>query len=385
MKNSSLKSADWWDEPETVPVAQIKHQGRWHRRLIKVFIWASVLLMPLLILTTAALASLLLTSAEEPNAAGRHAGASEQVAQARVLVEDWLGQEPGPVPDGRVVSFLGSTAAPVSSDGSDDGDDAASTDRLVTYTFAVTAPTGLYQASIQLAQDATGGVHAVADPALIPMRAAGADNGDLAWPWPGIESAPSAEEFDVAVSSWAAAFTSGDPATLKQTVGDPHQDHTYLPMSGVTFSEIQIEQVGALWGEKQTEDTRPKQVIMRINVTPIWSGADDTENDTDPAMVSYDVLLDRANTASPVVVAWGPPGPHTALEPYGNAVPGTSGDGTAASPLNPADASSTTIPSESSPPEATSEPADAPPAASAMPRQDEAGDAPADNADGNRE
>ena len=51
--------------------------------------------------------------------------------------------------------------------------------------------------------------------------------------------------------------------------------------------------------------------------------------------LTYDLLLDKADTAAPVVVAWGSPG--AALEPYGNGVVGrTFSSASAPPPVAPA-------------------------------------------------
>ncbi len=133
------------------------------------------------------------------------------------------------------------------------------------------------------------------------------------------------------MNAWLAAYTSGDPAALKQVVGDPDSNRSYLPLSGVTLSSPSIGPVGWLWGDDQNrgQDPLPHQALLRVTVGGAWAGQTPAPGGTVPTL-TYDLLLDKADTAAPVVVAWGSPG--APLTEYGNAVTGRTLPTTSAPP-----------------------------------------------------
>ena len=60
-------------------------------------------------------------------------------------------------------------------------------------------------------------------------------------------------------------------------------------------------------------------MIAQVRVDVAWKSQGEAgTGETAPAL-TYDVLIDRANTASPNIVAWGAPGTGPSLKKFGNA------------------------------------------------------------------
>jgi hypothetical protein len=362
MRNATVQ--DWWQEPEFVSAAPIQQPRRWVAVVNKIYLWTAAILLPITLLLIMALGLKVLRAPTAPAATNQTQG-TQATAQAQVLIEDWLGTDPQPVPGGRIVSFLSATPTGTAKRGSDTQTDEGVNAQLTTYRFVVAdSSSRLYQASIQLARSAKEGTTQLGTPALVPIPSGtNPAAGENTWPWPGLDEVSVTSEYDTAVEAWAKAFTSGDPAALKQVVGDPDSAHSYLPLSGVTFTNIQIGQVGALWGKDQepSETARPERVIARVSVSAEWSGHTAQNNSQYPT-ITYDLLLDRANTGAPVVVAWGAPGT-ASLTPYSNAVASVAGTtattGSSAEPATSSSAEPSATPSPSTTP-ATSGSATAP-------------------------
>lgn len=309
-----VKNVDWWDEPDTLPVVVDPNKGKIRKRLVTAYLWVSALLFPFLIFAVVVLVVRTVSPAVGAAGDGVDAAATREAAQAQVAVEKWLAGKPSPLPGGRVISYIGSTSkAAQQRDGQQAGERS-----LTTYSFVLADLAGqMYETSIQMLVTPTGATP-LADPALVPIPAAESEAGGQAeWPWPGVASMAAAPEYGPAVTAWAKAYTGGDPAALKLAVGDPAADRFYMPLTGVSFADIDIAQVGALWADDQdrTKEPRPRQALLRITVSALWG--DQTAATQRPSL-TYDLLLDRADTAAPAVVAWGPPGAD--LKPYGNAV-----------------------------------------------------------------
>ena len=307
---------DWWDLPDTVsaPDAATVQRGRRWRRLITGYVWAAVILLPLALLAVFLLAGRALTP--DPTGPDTAVSGTEEQAQAQVALERWIGQDPSPLPGGRVVALIDATnQTPAPTHPGETVDY-----RIATYRFVVAdSRQTLYTTGVQLAITPDGPV-LLAQPALLPIPAGTSTQGGQ-WPWPGVEAGTPQPAYPAAVNAWLAGYTSGDPAALKQVVGDPDPNRSYLPLSGVTLSSPSIGPVGWLWGEDQTrgQDPLPHQALLRVTVGAAWAGQTAAPGGTVPTL-SYDLLLDKADTAAPVILAWGSPG--APLVEYGNAVVG---------------------------------------------------------------
>ncbi|WP_344807235.1 hypothetical protein, partial [Microlunatus ginsengisoli] len=292
---------DWWDVPEAVPSpdSTTERRGRRWRRLITVYVWAAVILLPLALLAVFVLAGKQLSSGA--TAPDTTVSGTQEAAQAQVLLERWIAQDPSPLPGGRVVTLIDATSQTPAPAHPGEAVDY----RLVTYRFVVAdAHQALYTTGVQVAVTADGPV-LLAQPALLPVPATGTNAFGGQWPWPGVEAGTPQAAYPAAVNAWLAAYSSGDPAALKQAVGDPDATRSYLPLSGVTLSGPTIGPVGWLWGSGQQRgtDALPHQALLRVTVGAIWTGQTPAPGGTVPTL-TYDLLLDKADTAAPVVVAW---------------------------------------------------------------------------------
>jgi len=306
---------------ENYPVKKRRRRSR----LINAYIIGTIGLFPIAILVIIVLAAQLATGGIGKDAPQSSAGVDPQVAIAQTQVEKWLDSATSPLPGGRVLAYNGSSSA---APAVDKRTRQTQPDyRLNTYRFTVEGADGqLYQTSAQLVTSSQG-TSLFAEPALLPLPGGVSDQARSdqdAWPWPGVEQGTASDAFEPAIKEWADAYTSGDPAALKQAINDPNQGRTYLPLNGIKFTKIDIAQVGNLWAKgdnRQAENARPSQALVRINVSTV----DDASTDQ-AAQLTYDLLLDQANSASPIVVAWGSPGAQ--LSPYVNGVSAAAAKGT---------------------------------------------------------
>ena len=90
-----------------------------------------------------------------------------------------------------------------------------------------------FTAEVQVAVDGQNRSRVLSGPSLTPLPVLDPDASRGAGPWPGRDAGPATESVTAAVRAWAAAYTSGDPAALRLTVGDPDRGRTYLPLTGV--------------------------------------------------------------------------------------------------------------------------------------------------------
>ena len=220
---------DWWNLPDTVPAqdsATVRKGRRW-RRLITGYVWAAVILLPLALLAVFVLAGKQL--AGDDTAPDRIVSATQEAAQAQVALERWMAQDPSPLPGGRVVALIDATSqtpAPTRPGETVDY-------RIATYRFVVAdKQQTLYTTGVQLAITPDGPV-LLAQPALLPIPTTGSGAQGGQWPWPGVDAGTAQTAYAAAVNAWLAAYTSGDPAALKQAIGDPDATRSYLPLSGV--------------------------------------------------------------------------------------------------------------------------------------------------------
>lgn len=311
-----------WEVADEVPRAglpdevRLNRRAKWYRR----WILASLVLLPV------ALLALIITvgnTASADKAPPPATLSSHTRAAATVAVERWLGSKPAPLPGGHIVAWEKATTTSVQHEPSQaEKQGPPVTTELHTFTLA--SPDGLlFTSQVTTASSPAYGVKVLTTPSLVPVAATGDSFPDTPL-WPGLEDAPSSPEVEAAVNQWAAAYTSGDPQLLRQVVQDPDRDHAYVPLAGAAFTTVQVGDVGAIWGKDQTDrdgDVYPDTVVVNVTATIRWAGAQ-TKTDDEPASTSYDLLVSKANTAAPTVVAWGGSGTGETLQPYANAVTG---------------------------------------------------------------
>jgi len=318
MPRRRVPASSWLTDTEERPRPGALSGARIRRRarVFRVYLWAAAGLCPLLLLALLAA----LTAPTAPAASGQSDAASPGRAAATERVLDWLaGPDPG-LPGGRLLLFTG--AHPVDTPTTDD----TAGDPPVTVevdTFVVVDDRGnTFTAEVQLAVDGNGRAAVLSGPSLTPLPQPDPDLARNAGPWPGRASGQPTAPVTVAVRAWAAAFTSGDPATLRLAVADPDPARGYLPLTGVGSARTTVGSATVL---------DPATVVVRAELAVTWaptaeaaSAVSTPANPTpavSPPVIGFDVLVTGADGAAPRVVAWGGPGTGPALTAFQNAAP----------------------------------------------------------------
>lgn len=315
-------------------------------KLLKPYMWvATVALVPMLFLGIGTISNMNNQIEEVQTAvANQQIGASSQGrAVATIAIENWLAQPQPPLPGGRILSWDGSRAVQRSERVDENNQDVSAKDKfeseINTFTL-VDEYHRLWTASVLVKIDPRGGAKAEGGPSLMPKVSSATDGWEEGSPWPGIESDPSVltDPLKTAVNTWAEAFTSGDPSRLTVAVGDPDNSHVYVPMSGIQSVEVNVTD-----GATQAYGVG-SVVIAQVQLDILWAGQSPPQSGSTRNTVSttFDVLVDKADTASPLVVAWGAPGSGPTLVKYTNAVTG-----------RPVDQPATPVPTPSASPSAT--------------------------------
>lgn len=315
------KGGRWWEEAEEVPRAGLPDAKRLERRakIYRRFVLASVVLTPFLILVAIVLAANLLSDDEQaaPKAQIPYA---ETKADAIIEVRRWLGQDPSPFPGGVLVGWdsADSKKAP-------DPDGTAGKDyHIEVHRLTIAASNGaLYDTTVTLGVSDSIGSYVLGEPTLV-ARAPSVTT-FAGTPWPDALDYPAPDAVASAVTTWAEAYSSGDPNALRIAVQDTSSTHSYMPLSGASLSNGEITESAGVWPSGTTEEERtssdPPKMLIQATFDIKWKGQK-KRNDESPATVTYDLLVTKADTAAPVVVAWGGAGTGPSLKEYGNAVTG---------------------------------------------------------------
>jgi hypothetical protein len=168
---------------------------------------------------------------------------------------------------------------------------------------------------------------ALGGPSLTIMPATNTSSG---WatgaPWSGISSSVTVTApVQSAIDGWLAAFTSGSGSQLRLAIGDTSSSVYYVAMSGIasaTDTAVAAATRAAPNQAPTATSTNHSAEIVEVTVSLLWKGekAPAFGSSTSGPQTTMDLLLERADTAAPVVVAWGPPGSGPGLVPYQNAV-----------------------------------------------------------------
>ena len=325
---------DWYeDEAEEVPNPQLPDARRlarrqvWTRRYVK----ASVILCPVLLL--AALAAVTKARHGTPQAAP---GSPGQVA-ATLALDQWLAEQPSPLPGASILSYDGAEAVPPPKGYK--GAPLTWRGAIETFTL-VTQPTSTSPATwhvgVEVAIDRSGGAVALSGPSFLPATQAQSGSWDQGGPWPGLAATSSVSgAVQTVINNWLAAYTSGNDASLHLAVGDPNSSHTYVALSGVRQASDTVLAAAAIGKVSQDElvvevalnlvfdhEPAPPSSLAGAGLSGAGlSGAGGTSGSAGP-QTTMDLLVAHASSAAPVVVAWGPPGSGPSLRPYENALGG---------------------------------------------------------------
>ena len=336
MSRASAGSS-WLTDNQEEPRADALLGNRFRRRarFYRVYLLASAVLAPLMLLALAASVSTTPASTSAPppdqDSPGR--------AAATEAMMDWLSAPNPGLVDGRLLLWSGARAIaqPATENGGTASDVAVSAE--VDSFVVVDGAGNRFTAEFQVALDGQGRSKVLSGPSLTPLPVLDPDTTRNAGPWPGRPASPSPEPVAAAVRAWAAAYTSGDPAALRLTVGDPDRARSYLPLTGVATAATAVGACTAL---------DPATMVVRVELNVTWSASTATSTaNASPAVdppapppVTFDVLVTGADTAAPRVVAWGGPGAGPTLVAFGNAV----AMGDAVRPTAPAVSAPTTAP-----------------------------------------
>jgi hypothetical protein len=218
---------------------------------------------------------------------------------------------------------------------------AASTDDTTTTVFDPSSSVGTlwtetYSVEVLVALDSRGGVEVISAPSMIPTTPPVDDGWAPTDPaWPGLPSANASDAVDAVVQRWADVYVLGSAEDLALATGDPDEEHSYLPLD-LADRPDSVTAVAAAAAEAG-EDRQ----VVRVSLVFAWDGVDG-EDPLEAPRVDMDLLVERASTASPVVVAWGPAGSGGDLEPYANGVIGERAGATKSTSTTEASTSSTT-------------------------------------------
>lgn len=246
---------------------------------------------------------------------------------AAIIAENqWIDSQPAPLNGGKIVAWDGFDVKKVPKT----DEKLAKAIKVVDYTieihhFTLTDSQGLdYTSDLAIAISAVNGAMPVSTPSLTPIAPA-AQGWASSGTWYGLQDSPPTEATIAAVNGWAKAFTSGDPTTLRLNVSDPAANHSYVPLTGVSGVEagsITGGSVPILDQNDNVSKATPKILIVQVQLKLTWTAAAEVPagGNTGNALITYDLLVEKADTAAPVIVAWGGAGSGPDLIRYGNAI-----------------------------------------------------------------
>lgn len=319
-KKSKGKSAaagdQWWDQASTVPddaivdAAKFEKSARWIRRLL----WAIPVCVFIVVLSAATIFASLanqedvdLTPPTDPTLESRTA--------ANAAVTAWLASGTA-IPGGEILGWEGGERFEASGAG------AGSVSVYDIHTFEVYAGGVVYSVSVPVSVNGDA-LDVLATPAITATTPwAETLNGQTAQ---GEDTIAVDDNVESAITAWAEAYTSGDPVALRRAVADSDTSRYYVPLSGVSFTSVDVSQgfiVGGRQVDEEGNQLPPERVVVRVTAEAQWASLapeEGEEDDVELSIVTYDVLIDRASSAAPVVVAWGAAGTGASLEPYENA------------------------------------------------------------------
>ena len=306
------------EEPTEVTRATF---GGWRRRAIRVVLWTVIVTWPLVGLALVATVANRTSGGSTSASAAAMSASSPGRAVATQTVQSWL-HTVGAPPRMTMLSWDGASTVPAARLVDSSGKLVVPAPGYISEidTFTVVDSAGqAYKASVQVLVDPRGGAKSLGGPLLEPVPTPATDGWSDGGPWPGLSASSSvSDSVKTSVQGWATAYTSGDSSVLRLALGDTSADHTYLALVGATGVSTEVSSVAQL---SQTDKSR---VVVRVSMLVQWAArpvhADDPKVNKDRASMVVDLLVERADTAAPLVTAWGPPGSGPTLVRYGNAV-----------------------------------------------------------------
>ncbi len=309
--------------PDTERMAR---RQKWLRRYVKLSVYVSPIILVF------ALFAVLGAGSHAPAAKSSPSAVTSPGRTAATLeVEQWLNSNPSPLPNATILSWDGAEDLTHSTTGklsSFSGSSPKWTTELDTFTLVVGSPADptLYSATVEVALEPSGAV-VVGGPSLALSPSTGTASGWVDGPWSGLAfDSPVSSADQAAINHWLGAYTSGSRSELRFAVGDTRGSVHYVPIGrgivSATDSIVASATRVAPNNPISAKTTNPSAEIVEVKIDLLWKGEKKPtgyQQSTAPE-TTMDLLLERANTAVPVVVAWGAPGTGPYLVPYQNAV-----------------------------------------------------------------
>lgn len=353
------KTINWDITDEEIPrpglpdAELLERRQRWYRRLV----WSTVILAPLALLTLVFVAAGGKNTTPTVTKQAVSSVTSPGRTAATQAIDAWLAQTPSPLPGAKVLSWDGAKTIPPAPHpkaknnflGGGSGTSTADWNTEIdTFTLVVPPPKSttssktaksatatVYEASISVAIDPHGsGAIATGGPSLIrEPKTPSSTWYNAGTPWPGITSTTSVSgAVQQAINGWLSAYTSGSSSSLSLAVGDTNSSHVYVPLTGiksatdkVIASAKRVAPNGPLPTGKNAKTTPVSAEIVQVTLNIVWDGetvptTKNNQTTSTAPKTTMDLLVERSNTAAPVVVAWGPPGTGPELKPYQDAL-----------------------------------------------------------------
>ena len=319
----STSSLAWDYEDDLVPrigLPSAESIERRQRRIRRYVRWSATLMPFVLVLSILAVLSTF-TSPTPTSNNNATASSSRGRTVATLALSQWLTEVPSPLPGVTATQWDGATLVAPSPVGSNSSP--TWTAELDSFTLYV--GTTIYNATIEVALRPGGGAVAVSGPSLTLVPPTNTTSGwNSGGPWSGLVSSSSvSSSVQSALDGWLSAYISGSPSRLRLSVGDTSADGTYVPLVGVksaTMNSVAAATRVAPNAVVTQSTTNPSAEIVEVNLFLIWNHQKVNPNGSTPngPATTLDLLVERANTAAPVVVAWGAPGTGPSLVPYQN-------------------------------------------------------------------
>lgn len=324
------QDAFWGQMAEEIPRADVVEVSKAARR-IKLYRWyvkANLILLPVAMLGILSMVPKLTETTVIPAAPVSEINSPTKAA-AMQAVTTWLGQNPSPLPGGHLLSWDGAkiqaepgviedptTSKPVEKQG------------LQLHTLTLVTDNGtLFTTTVQVGYSDIRGAQVIGAPTLMPRAPDDTSKWSNLVSWPNLATVPTTDPVRQSATAWAKAFTSGDPDALRLTVGDQAGNHSYVPLVQAAASDVRVEETAAQRATDGKDESKgdaianPSVVTARVSFGITWDGTDvDKTRTSSASRVTYDVLIQQADTASPVIVAWDGVGTGESLKPYQNAV-----------------------------------------------------------------
>lgn len=322
-KNAAPPQDVWGDEQELLPRADVTIAGKLERR--RTFnLWytrTAVFLLPVVLLSYIVLFSEVI-GGDEPEQQQQSAADSPTKSAAMLKVKSWLATTPSPLPGGVLLSWDGAQTQQEYKLITAENGQTTEQQGMELHKLTISTPSGtIFTTTVQVGHSPVRGAQVIGEPTLMPR--APDDTGS--WPnlktWPSLVAVNPSDEVQQSVRAWVTAFTSGDPNSLRLTIGDAQAGRSYVPLVQATASNVSLLEAATWTGDNGATIPEPEKIVARVTFGITWDGQGGSSSER-PGVLTYDLLIDKANTAAPLVVAWGGAGTGESLTPYMNAVEG---------------------------------------------------------------